>query len=94
MNEQLEVRHPASGQSERADLTLFTGTPDHPDAHSKRLVTMGRHIFDRSPGGTGMSARLVQLWAKGRLPLGQEFIHESIIGTRRPQIRSATLIWR
>jgi proline racemase/trans-L-3-hydroxyproline dehydratase len=42
---------------------------------------MGQHIFDRSPGGTGTSARLVNLWAKGQLELGQEFIHESIIGT-------------
>jgi proline racemase len=81
LNEQLEVRHPATGQPERIELTLFTGPPDHPDAHGKGLVTMGQHIFDRSPGGTGASARMVHLWAKGQLPLGQEFIHESIIGT-------------
>jgi proline racemase len=42
---------------------------------------MGQHIFDRSPGGTGTSARMVHLWAKGQLQLGEEFIHESIIGT-------------
>lgn len=81
LSEQLEVRHPTTGQPERIELTLFTGPPDHPDAHGKGLVTMGQHIFDRSPGGTGTSARMVHLWAKGQLPLGQEFIHESIIGT-------------
>jgi proline racemase len=81
LNEQVEVFHPAAGQRERVDLTLFVGPPDHPDAHGKGLVTMGQHIFDRSPGGTGTSARLVHLWSKGELQLGQEFVHESIIGT-------------
>ncbi|MBI1880086.1 MAG: proline racemase family protein, partial [Chloroflexi bacterium] len=81
LNEQVEVRHPATGQREQVDLTLFVGPPDNPAAHGKGLVTMGRHIFDRSPGGTGTSARLVNLWSKGQLQLGQEFIHESIIGT-------------
>lgn len=81
LNEQLQVSHPLTGQPERLNLTLFVGPPDHPLAHSKGLVTMGRHIFDRSPGGTGTSARMVHLWAKGQLPLGEDFIHESIIGT-------------
>jgi proline racemase/trans-L-3-hydroxyproline dehydratase len=81
LNEQIEVSHPASGQRERVDLTLFIGPPSHPEAHSRGLVTMGRHIFDRSPGGTGTSARMVNLWGKGQLALDQEFVHESIIGT-------------
>lgn len=81
LNSQVEVRHPATGQPERVELTLFIGPPDHPDAHGKGLVTMGQHIFDRSPGGTGTSARMVHLWSKGQLLLGQEFVHESIIGT-------------
>jgi proline racemase len=81
LNEQIEVRHPATGQLERVDLTLFIGPADNPAAHGKGLVTMGQHIFDRSPGGTGTSARMVHLWAKGQLQLGEEFVHESIIGT-------------
>jgi proline racemase len=81
LNEQIGVYHPATGLRERVDLTLFVGPPDHPSAHGKGLVTMGQHIFDRSPGGTGTSARLVQLWGKGQLELGQEFVRESIIGT-------------
>jgi len=81
LNEQVEIYHPGTGQQERVDLTLYVGPPDNPAAHGKGLVTMGQHIFDRSPGGTGTSARMVNLWAKGQLPLGQEFIHESIIGT-------------
>ena len=38
--------------------------------------------FDRSPCGTGTSARMAQLHARGLLPLGQEFVNESIIGSR------------
>lgn len=81
LNDTSTVRHPATGQTEPVELTLFVGPPEHPTAHGKNVVTMGRHIFDRSPGGTGTSARLVQLWAKGELPLGQPYVNESIIGT-------------
>ena len=81
LNDTVTVRHPATGQTEPVELTLFVGPPEHPTAHGKNVVTMGRHIFDRSPGGTGTSARLVQLWAKGELPLGQPYVNESIIGT-------------
>ncbi len=81
LNDQIEVRHPKTGQQERVDLTLYIGPSDKPGVHGKNVVTMGRHIYDRSPGGTGTSARMVNLWAKGQFELGQEFIHESIIGT-------------
>lgn len=81
LNEQVEVRHPETGQRERVDLTIFVGPADNPQAHGKNVVTMGRHIYDRSPGGTGTSARMANLWARGKLQLGQEFVHESIIGT-------------
>ena len=37
--------------------------------------------MDRSPCGTGSSARMAQLVAHGRLAVGDEFVHESIIGT-------------
>lgn len=81
LNEQAEVRHPATGRRERVDLTIFVGPPQHPQAHARNVVTMGRHIYDRSPGGTGTSARMVNLWSRGKLKLGEEFVHESIIGT-------------
>ena len=38
--------------------------------------------LDRSPCGTGTSARMAQLHARGELPLGQDFVNESVIGTR------------
>jgi proline racemase len=38
--------------------------------------------FDRSPCGTGTSARMAELWARGELPLHTDFVNESFIGTR------------
>lgn len=81
LNAQVEVRHPATDRRERVDLTIFVGPPQHPQAHARNVVTMGRHIYDRSPGGTGTSARMVNLWSRGKLKPGEEFVHESITGT-------------
>jgi len=81
LNQHVEVRHPETGRRERVNLTIFVGSPDNPEAHGKNVVTMGQHIFDRSPGGTGTSARMVNLWARGQLRIGETFVHESIIGT-------------
>ncbi len=72
--------------------------PDNPEidvCHHVQLVAPGsdarrsRHAmvihpgwYDRSPCGTGTSARVAQLHARGELPLGQDFVNESFIGTR------------
>jgi proline racemase len=71
--------------------------PDNPEidvCHHVQLVAPGsdarrsRHAmvihpgwFDRSPCGTGTSARVAQLHARGELPLGADFVNESFIGT-------------
>ncbi|RVA11042.1 hydroxyproline-2-epimerase, partial [Mesorhizobium sp. M7D.F.Ca.US.004.03.1.1] len=44
-------------------------------------VFYGEKAIDRSPCGTGSSARMAQMHARGQLAIGDEFIHESIIGT-------------
>jgi proline racemase len=44
-------------------------------------VFYGDKAIDRSPCGTGSSARVAQLAAKGKLKVGDDFVHESIIGT-------------
>lgn len=49
--------------------------------HSRHAMVIHPGWFDRSPCGTGTSARVAQLVARGRLALGDEFINESIIGT-------------
>jgi proline racemase len=52
-----------------------------PRANSRNAVFYGEKAIDRSPCGTGSSARMAQLVAKGRLNVGDDFVHESIIGT-------------
>jgi 4-hydroxyproline epimerase len=60
---------------------LWTGAPKHPEAHARNAVFYGEKAIDRSPCGTGTSARMAQLHAKGKLRAGDEFVHESIIGS-------------
>jgi proline racemase len=49
---------------------------------SRHAMAIHPGWFDRSPCGTGTSARMAQLWSRGELPLGQDFVNESFIGTR------------
>ncbi|HLY56787.1 MAG TPA: 4-hydroxyproline epimerase [Stellaceae bacterium] len=58
-----------------ADAAKFGGD-------GRNAVFYGERAIDRSPCGTGTSARLAQLAAKGRLKPGDTFVHESIIGSR------------
>ena len=51
-------------------------------AHGRNAVFYGDKAIDRSPCGTGTSARMAQLHAKGRLKVGDMFVHESCIGSR------------
>ncbi|MET9514794.1 proline racemase family protein [Streptomyces sp. NPDC002994] len=50
--------------------------------HSRNAMAIHPGWFDRSPCGTGTSARMAQLHARGELPLNTEFVNESFIGTR------------
>ena len=50
--------------------------------HSRHAMSIYPGWFDRSPCGTGTSARMAELWARGELGLGEEFINESFIGSR------------
>jgi 4-hydroxyproline epimerase len=50
-------------------------------ADARNAVFYGDKAIDRSPCGTGTSARMAQLAAKGRLGVGDGFVHESIIGS-------------
>jgi proline racemase len=50
--------------------------------HSRNAMVIHPGWFDRSPCGTGTSARMAQLHARGELPVGAEFVNESLLGTR------------
>ena len=54
---------------------------DNPDATLKNCVVFGQGQVDRSPCGTGTSAKLATLFAKGELKVGEKFFYESILGT-------------
>jgi len=60
---------------------MWTGAPQNARAHARNAVFYGDKAIDRSPCGTGTSARMAQWAAKGKLKPGDEFIHESIIGS-------------
>ncbi len=55
--------------------------PRNAEATARNAVFYGRKAIDRSPCGTGSSSRMAQRVAKGRLAVGDRFVHESVIGT-------------
>ncbi len=60
----------------------WTGATISPEASARNAVFYGDKAIDRSPCGTGTSARMAQWHAKGKLKQGDLFIHESIIGSQ------------
>ena len=81
VNEQVKVQHPVEKHIDRVELTEITAPASHPEAHARNVVIFGSGSLDRSPCGTGTSARMAALHAKGELKIGEPFVHESIIGT-------------
>ncbi|MDT0553547.1 4-hydroxyproline epimerase [Urechidicola vernalis] len=61
---------------------LWTGDPIDPTSSGRNAVFYGDKAIDRSPCGTGTSARIAQLHAKGKLKKGEEYVHESFIGSK------------
>lgn len=80
-NEQLKIQHPTLAHIHSIDLVEIYDKPTHPEANYKNVVIFGEGQADRSPCGTGTSAKMATLYAKGELKLGDEFVYESIIGT-------------
>jgi len=80
-NEQISVQHPTEKHISCIELVEFTDRPAHPEANARNVVIFGAGAVDRSPCGTGTSAKMATLFGKGELGLGQPFVHESILGT-------------
>lgn len=74
--------HPEDPTIHGCSHILWTGKVLDPTSTARNAVFYGDKAIDRSPCGTGTSARLAQWYAKGKLKKGDEFIHESIIGSR------------
>ena len=85
--------HPADPSIAGVSHVMWTGAPQNANAHGRNAVFYGSGALDRSPCGTGSSARMAQWAAKGRLAPGDEFIHESIIGSLfRCRVENATRV--
>jgi 4-hydroxyproline epimerase len=82
VREKVEPVHPLDPTIRGVSHVLWADAPRAADADGRNAVFYGDRAIDRSPCGTGTSARLAHLAAKGRLKVGDAFVHESIIGSR------------
>lgn len=81
LNDAHEFVHPLDERIRGLSHLLWTGAPRTPGADARNAVFYGDAAIDRSPCGTGTSARMAQLAARGALAVGSPFVHESLIGT-------------
>ncbi|WP_282074202.1 4-hydroxyproline epimerase [Maribacter aquivivus] len=74
--------HPEDSTIRNVSHILWTGKTISLHATARNAVFYGDKAIDRSPCGTGTSARMAQWFAKGKLSVGEDFIHESYIGSQ------------
>ena len=82
INEKYEFVHPEDPTIRGCSHILWTGAVMDKMSTARNAVFYGDKAIDRSPCGTGTSARMAQWYTKGRLKKGDLFIHESIIGSK------------
>ncbi|NIQ39155.1 MAG: proline racemase [Proteobacteria bacterium] len=82
VNDTVDIQHPTERHITTVELTEIYDKPDATKPYSKNAVIFGNGQVDRSPCGTGTSAAMAMLHGRGKLSLGEEFINESVIGTR------------
>jgi proline racemase len=81
VNDQLEFAHPDNAEISGCRHVMFTA-PGDDEFTARATVAIHPGWVDRSPCGTGTSARMAQLAARGQLGLHEEFVHGSLIGTK------------
>ena len=74
--------HPEDSTIRDVSHIMWTGEPLDDSSSGRNAVFYGKKAIDRSPCGTGTSARMAQLYAKGRLKKNEPYVHESIIGSK------------
>jgi 4-hydroxyproline epimerase len=82
INAKYEFVHPQDETIKGCSHILWTGAVLDKNSTARNAVFYGDKAIDRSPCGTGTSARMAQWYAKGKLKAGDAFIHESIIGSK------------
>jgi proline racemase len=80
-NQQLKVQHPTRPYINTIDVTEFYDPSGHHQARSKNFVVLGEGHVDRSPCGTGTSAKMALLHRRGELAVGQTFVNQGLLGT-------------
>ncbi|MDX1938306.1 MAG: 4-hydroxyproline epimerase [Flavihumibacter sp.] len=82
INAKYEFVHPENATINGCSHVLWTGAVLDKTSTARNAVFYGDKAIDRSPCGTGTSARMAQWYAKGKLQKGDLFVHESIIGSK------------
>ncbi len=82
INEEHTFVHPENATINGCSHILWTGKTLDESSTARNAVFYGDKAIDRSPCGTGTSARMAQWFAKGKLKQGDIFVHESIIGSK------------
>jgi len=81
VNDRHAFVHPEDPSIHSCSHVLWSGHVISQQASARNAVFYGDKAIDRSPCGTGTSARMAQWFAKGKLAVGESFVHESIIGS-------------
>ena len=82
INKKYEFVHPEDPTIHECSHILWTGAVLEKTSTARNAVFYGDKAIDRSPCGTGTSARMAQWYTKGKLKKGDVFVHESIIGSK------------
>jgi len=80
-NEQLTVRHPTRPEVSTVDVTEFYALSQPQSGCGVSAVVYGESHIDRSPCGTGTSAKMTLLHHRGHLSLNQSFVNAGLLGT-------------
>lgn len=81
INKKVKISHPNNPDINKVDLVEIYDEPSNNKANLKNVVIFGNGQFDRSPCGTGTSAKMAYLYRKGKLQRNEIFVYESITGT-------------
>jgi len=82
VNAKLSVQHPTVNHINKVELTMIYDKPNSSQPFAKSVVIFGDGQLDRCPCGTGTSAAMAMLYARGELSLDTDYINEGIIGTQ------------
>ncbi|KUK56050.1 MAG: Proline racemase [Atribacteria bacterium 34_128] len=82
LNKSIKVIHPENKYINSIDSIEIYDSSTNSEANLKNCVIFGKGQVDRSSCGTGTSAKLAVLYSKGKIKINEEFVYESILGTK------------